>query len=526
MSYESAHVGDSSAGAPQTGRFIAGLRRYWWIVVSCTVVGAIVAFAIAETTTKQYSSTAALLFQQSDLDQELFGFSTFSAVDPTTIQATNLELVTQPAVATAAAATLGVKPAEVESAVSAAAAGATDVVTVTATAPSPRFAARLVNVYVRQFVRYQQQSDRAQVVQSAQNLRLQIQRIAAGGGSKAELRNLRTRLSQLEVLEALQTGDVQVVQTGQVPTSPTSPKKGRDTGLGLVAGLLVGLLFAGLATQLDQRLRDEDEIRELVRLPLLGVIPRTEGLATAGNGPYLLPPVEAEPFRLLRTQLQYFNVDRPIKTILIVSAQSDDGKSTVAWNLAREAAVMRPDTSVLLVDADLRRPVQATTAGVAPAPGLAEFLSQDLLLQDVMRVIPVNAYGSEREAELTVLPAGAVPPNPHELLDSNKMRTLLHQLEETHHLIVIDASPPLLVSDSIPLLRQVSGVIVVARLGQTRRVALRRLMEQMHGIGAHTIGLVINDVRDRRKTGYYGYGYAAKPSDRELEVPSDAVPHE
>ena len=505
---------------------LAVLRRRLWILLPCVVIGTGVAFLISHVQEKKYSSTAALLFQQDALSQQLFGFATSTVIDPTTVAATNLNLVSQPIVATNTAHALAISQSRVTSEVSVAAAGASNVVDVTATDRSPTFAARLANTYAQQFVVYRKLADQSQVVEAAAQLQGQINRLRAAQPAASQLPNLETRLSQLDVVAAIQTGNVQQAQQALVPSGPSAPRTERATILGLMAGLLIGLAAVFLAERFDQTMRDPDDVRDVVGLPLLGMIPSSRELSGSSKAKPFGFSAEDERFRLLRAQLRYFNVDRAIESVLVSSAAPGDGKSTVAWHLARAEATLSPDSTVLLVDADLRRPRLAEMAGLPQAPGLAELLTQDLALNDVVRQCDVEALWGERVAKLWVLTAGGGAPNPSELMESNKLRHLVSELHAKYDFIVFDAPPPAIVSDVIPLVTQVSGVLVVVRLRHTRRDALRRLVEQLGGLGAHALGLVLNDL-PTSEFGYGGYGgYPAYSQERESSSngqPTDLV---
>jgi capsular exopolysaccharide synthesis family protein len=393
--------------------------------------------------------------------------------------------------------------------VSIAAAGASSVVNVTATTTNPRFSATLANAYVTQLVNYLADSDRAQIVQAASQLQRQVNNLRATYPNDAALPSLETRLSQLDVLSATQTGDVQVANQALIPTSPSSPHVRRSTALGLVAGLLVGLIAMFLAERLDRTLRDPDDAKELFGLPLLGMIPLSRSLSSKSAAKPLAPTVAAEAFRLLLAQLRYFNVDREMRSVLVTSAAPGDGKSTVAWNLARTAAALNPHSSVLLVDADLRRSSIASMAYIDPAPGLAEALTRDLPLEKVINSFDVDGPQDGRQARLHVLTAGAPAPNPSELLESQRLRHLVDRLQSLYDLVIFDTPPTALVSDAIPLMTRVSGVIVVVRLRNTRRDNAKRLHDQLVSLGAPALGIVVNGV-PAALSSYGGYpGYAA-----------------
>ncbi|HTX30135.1 MAG TPA: polysaccharide biosynthesis tyrosine autokinase [Solirubrobacteraceae bacterium] len=489
----------------QLSRILAIARRRGWIVLVCAIVGAASAFFVSHGQRKQYSSTSALLFQQSNLSQQLFGYGSPTTIDPTTQAATDINLVSQPQVAIATANALHLNAAHVTGEIGIAAAGASDVVNVTATDPSPTLAARLANTYATKFIIYRRSAERAQALEAKAQLQRQIARLRSTNTGSGQLPNLETRLSQLEVLASLQTGDVQLAQPALVPSSPSSPHVKRNTLLGLLAGLLVGLLAAVIAERIDQTVREPEDARDLLRLPLLGAVPSSKSLSDSALDEPFAFSAEAEAFGLLRTQLRYFNVDRAIQSVLVSSAAPGDGKSIVAWNLGRAAATLSVDSSVLLVDADLRRPSVSKLAGVHDSPGLAELLTQDLLLDDVIRIVSVDGSGDTDAGVLHVLTAGAAVPNPAELLESNKLRHLVAELHTRYSFIIFDTPPTSILPDAIPLMTQVSGVLVVVRVRKTRRPAIKRFREQLDDLGAHVLGLVLNDVPSS-SSGYRDYG--------------------
>ena len=170
---------------------------------------------------------------------------------------------------------------------------------------------------------------------------------------------------------------------------------------------------------------------------------------------------------MLRANLQYFNVDHAVRSVVVTSAAPGDGKSTVAWNLALAAA--SAGVRVLLIEADLRHPSLAASAEhLHPAPGLSTVLAGQTELVDAVQTISLDQSSDVSTAgrTLEVLAAGPIPPNPVDLIESQRMREVLRQTENAYALVVIDTSPTLLVPDAVPLLKEVSGVLVVTRLGK------------------------------------------------------------
>ena len=330
---------------------------------------------------------------------------------------------------------------------------------------------------------------------------------------------LQNRISQLETLKALQTGNAEVVQQATVPTSPSSPKTQRNTILGAVLGLLLGIALAFLAERFDRRLRSVDDLEEAFELPMLGSIPDSKTLATANGVGAPLTFADREAFRMLRTRLRYFNVDREVKSVLVTSASPKDGKSTVAWYLASTAASAGSRT--LLVEADLHQATLATYHKLDPIPGLAEILTHQVSVDGAIQTITVEdrSNGSEDARRLDAITAGATPPNPAELIDSHEMARVLAEFTDRYDLVVIDTPPVSLLADAIPLMKLVSGVIVVGQVGKTTRDEAAHLREQLRKLDAPVLGVAANRIREGRRYGRgYGYYYDRRGVDSGTEV--------
>jgi capsular exopolysaccharide synthesis family protein len=198
--------------------------------------------------------------------------------------------------------------------------------------------------------------------------------------------------------------------------------------------------------------------------------------------------LSADACRWLWTQLRYCNVDRTIKTVLVLSATDGEGTTTVAWNLARSAAAAGRKTVV--IESDLRTSTLARMPGVATAPGLTELLSGQATLEETLQ--PADGP--------TVVVSGSQPPNLRGMLESRAMSELVKRLrEDVYEMVIVDA-PPLYPSGlPAPLLREVDGILVVARIGTVSRAAAQRLESDLREIGAPVLGVVANDLPVRRR---------------------------
>jgi polysaccharide biosynthesis transport protein len=480
------------------------LRRRWHVIVLCAVLVTVAAVAVSEVQRKEYTSSSSLLFQDTQFDQELFGTNfTPQIADPTREAATNLSLVSLPTVAARAAAALHTTTTHVQEMVTVQALGQANLVAVSATSASPAYASTVANTYAQQFVLFRQDADRSKLAGAETLIRTQLARLTTAQRTSTVGAGLQNRANQLGILAALQTGNAEVVQTATAPRSPSSPQTRRNAFLGFILGLLLGVGLAFVVERRDRRIREPEELEQAYGVPILGSVPASDKYEIAGTEP--LPAAEAEAFALLRARLRYFNVDREIRSLLVTSSIPGEGKTTVSLNLAMAEATAG-HVSVVLIEADLRRSVLAKRLGIASAPGLAEVLSRNATTDEALREVSVPGRSNGSEASFFVMPAGAMPPNPAELIESRAMIELLSELSERFGLVIIDSPPTGVVSDAIPLMRLVSGVVIVGRINRTTRDAARHLHEHLANLHAPALGVIANaDIVGSR--GYYGYGY-------------------
>ena len=299
----------------------------------------------------------------------------------------------------------------------------------------------------------------------------------------------------------------------------------RNTILGAILGLLLGFALSFLLERLNRRLRGPEEAQEAFGLPALGTVPESKAISASNKGTAAaeLPFAENEAFRMLRASLRYFNVDEDVRTVLVTSHGAGVGKSTVAWNLARVAAT---GSRAVVVETDLRNPTLAEQHGLEPAPGLSEVLTRQIGLDAAIQFKPVansSGNGTGELPTLHVITAGALPPNPAELLESQALEELLTQLRERYELVVLDTAPIGVVSDCFPLLRKVDGVVAVARMGRSTRDSVGKTREQLDRLDAPTLGIVANGLKlGRRGKHRYGYGYYYRqPAEQPAGQPSE-----
>jgi capsular exopolysaccharide synthesis family protein len=485
-----------------------------------------VAFAASKHETKKYTATAALVFSESQASQQAAGLQPVGTnISQQAVQSTNVKLVQLGDMAEVTAKTLGkgLTQADVLDSLSVSAQGESSIVNVSATSTSPTLAAEIANTYTNQFVSEQQNKNHAYYSSALALVEKQLAALSPQERVGSEGVALQSRAQSLGVLAELRSGKVQVAQAATVPTSPSSPDIKRSTILGLLLGLVLGLAVAFLIERFDRRIREPKDLEAIYGLPLLGVVPESRALARTGRrrevGREALPASEGEAFHMIRAHLRYFNVDRELKTLLVTSAAPGDGKTTVAAHLA--AAAARMGSSVLLLEADLRRPTVAKKLGILAGPGVSDVLIDSVALWDATQSVdvdPVSDRGQGRTFD--VLVAGAVPPpNPNELIESHAMEALLEQAKAMYNLIVIDTSPLAAVSDAFPLLRKVDGVIIVGRIGRNRRDVAERLHATLAGVGAPLLGVIANGLRTGGLGSYsYSYDYSYKQDEPDADA--------
>lgn len=487
------------------------LRQRAPLIIMCAVLAAGAAFALSQAQTKQYTATAQILFRNAQLDQQAAGLQVVNQSNPQPQADTNLKLASLPKVAAETATALGhaLTQKEVANAIAVAQETDTDLATVSATWTSPSFAAKLANTYAQRVIADRQRADATYYSGALEAVNLQFSSLTPAQQRGVEGADLKDRANSLQILSQLQSGEVQLEQAASAPTAPSSPKVMRNTVLGAILGLLVGLAAGFLLQRLDRRLREPSDLEDVYEVPLLGVVPESPALRQSqvwGDHASELPANEAEIFGLLRAHIRYFNVDRDLRTVVIVSAAPGDGKSTVARGLAIATATI--GSRVLFLEADLRRPMAAKYFGIERAPGVAEVLvGQESVESAAQRVEFATRNGTT--IGLDVLVAGGVlPPNPPQVMESQAMTALVEEARDRYDLVVIDTPPLVLLPDAFPLLRRADGVLIVSRLGENRRDVAARLRETLVSAEAPIVGVIANGYKQSRGASGYGYGYS------------------
>ena len=312
--------------------------------------------------------------------------------------------------------------------------------------------------------------------------------------------NVLGSYEQVRLAETQSTSNVTQVEPATPPRFPISPRILTNTLLAGVVGLMLasGLVF--LVEAMDDTLRSPDQVTGELGLPVLGLIVHNAGLTSRPLTLEVPRSPLAEAFRHLRTNIQYSSVDHPLHSLLVTSPEPSDGKSTVAANLA--VVLAQSGRRVLLMDADLRHPQVHRLFELPNRHGTSNlFVQPEPTLDGALQ--PAAIPG------LFALTAGPLPPNPSELLGSDKMSVLLEQAGQQADIVLVDSPPVMAVTDSSVLAPRVDGVLLVLRPGMTKLAAARQAVEQLRRVGANLLGVVLNevDVKSARYRFYHYDGY-------------------
>lgn len=451
------------------------LRAHWIGLVALVLLGGLASYGYAMLQPRVYtaSSTGFVTVRSDNTDAGTTMVSTQIARDQV---ASFVDIGTWRSVAEYAIKTLNLQttPEALVSHVSVTNPADTVFVTVSATASQPKAARDLAEAWVR-------------------GMQQQVVALQTSGGSG-------------QPAVDLVPGD-----SAALPTSPSSPNIVRYVQIGLLVGLALGIAYMLVRHLLDRRVRDPREIERQTHATVVGWIPRQKDLGTSrtffeADGVHsaagFSPAVEA--VRELRTNLQYMNVDDPPRVIVVTSPLPGDGKSVTAANLARSLAAAGERT--VLIDADLRRPVVAASFGLPDSPGLTDVLAGRVTLSDVAHIV-------DSDRNLVVITAGRIPPNPSEVLGSQRMKALLKELRR-EATVIVDSPPAVPVTDAAVLSASADGVLTVVSAGRTTYDLLQRSLANIERAGGKSLGVVLNKVPRRGASagnyGYYGARYGGE----------------
>ncbi|MFA7166666.1 MAG: polysaccharide biosynthesis tyrosine autokinase [Desulfoplanes sp.] len=311
------------------------------------------------------------------------------------------------------------------------------------------------------------------------------------------------RFKETALTEDIKTGNVRIVDRAEVPQGPIKPKKQLNLLLALIVGLTLGVGLAFFLEFMDNTLKTPDDIKRFLKIPYLAPIPYYD-LGEPGGGPYSRELITqhfpkstaSEAYRGLRTSLLFSSADAPPQVIMITSAGPGEGKTLTSSNLA--ATMAQSGSKVILLDCDLRRPRMHKIFNLNRDMGISNILAGSMEASELVTKTDIE--------NLSVIPSGPIPPNPSELLGSQRMRKLIEVLRQHYDRVIIDSSPITAVTDASVLSDVVDGVVFVVRSGHTVRDVVKNALDSLHMVKAKVLGAVLNGV-NVGKEGYYYYQY-------------------
>ncbi len=548
---------------PKLQDYFAVLRRRRRVLVLSVLIAVGVALAISLVQTPQYRAESELLLRRTASEELLVDEvgQVRSSTDSERELNNEIRLIESRAVRDAVDAVYE-GPLDIDDvAAGAPASESNDVLDISVTAADPAEAAELVNLYAETYIA--ERKDRqvadllatgeeiqtrldqlreqiAEVSQPLDDINARVAAAPAGTPQRVELEDqrqsvlmevlpqlaplqsrestFRGQLEQLEVTQDLtRAGGVEVLTPAEEPSSPVSPNTVGNVVIGGLIGLLGGIALAFAVEYLDDSVGSKDEAEKITGLPTLGVIPK--GTDVPADLVSISDPSApaAEAYRSLRTSVKFLALDTSVKTILVTSTAASEGKTVTAANLATVLA-QRGDR-VLLVGGDLRRPRVHELFGSPQSPGLTTVLVGDATAASV-------TYAVEEVPGLHVMPPGATPPNPAELLDSSRARELFASLRNSFDAVIVDAPPVLPVTDAQILAGSADAVLLVVAFRETSKRGLARSIELLSQVDAPLVGIVLNLVPPSE--GYAGQPYrydtyrSRSERRRQREEPSDA----
>lgn len=541
------------------------LTKQWKLVVICFVIVGLGTLIVSKLTTPMYQSTAIVQVEiHSSQNNTSADYNSLLASDQL-VQTEAQLAVSQPVLQAVVAHYPDMSVEALASNTTASPQASTQLFSISVLDPDPLRAADLANAIATTLIAQQAQVIQQENSQAQQQMQQELNKtqkqietvnsqltaLKAAGGNTGKIAALQVQLNglqshydqwqnalaQLELAQA-QTGNfLRIAQPAQPALQPARPNVLLNTGVGFMAGLFLGMLLAVLYEQLDTRVHTPEELTELSGWTVLGTVWR----ARSSQQEEIINPqghdANIESYRILRTNVGFSAVDKPLQTLVVTSAMLGDGKSTVAANLAIFMAKAGKNT--LLIDADLRRPTLHVKFQLPPD---RMGLSNAILALGMSptgqagigeRIIPPSGHPFAPQPaaasfsiepfihpvgipNLRLMPSGPLPPNPSELLESKAMKRLIQLLATCGAEIVIFDVPPIRgLSDASILASKVDGTIVVVDVTRSNKGHLLQIKAQLEQIGARVVGCVINKQRRSRQDTSYSYYYYYRHHDHD-----------
>ena len=517
--------------------YLAILRRHWWVIAIPLVVAPVGAFLAASSERSVYQAGSTVYINRFSAVATATGvYDQGANSDPVRYFQTQADLARKPALlerAVRASHVSGFSANDLAGSSSVSPSSNADTLIFSVNDRNPDVAVALVNAYAREFAKYEPAQNVAALNTALATVDERLAALSIKSGPVYE--QLKERQSQLAAALAIGGGPVpQVLQTAQ-GASKIKPRPKRNALLGLALGAILGIGLAFLREALDRRVWSEDAIESILALPLLGRLPKPPREFRRTNELVMVSEPgrpAAEAFRKLRTNLEFANLDRDHRTIMISSSVEQEGKSTTVGNLG--VALARGGRRVAIVDLDLRRPLMHRFFRVGAVPGVTDVVSGRATLGDAIREIPIgdqrsqnllarhaasgNGSAPPKGPTLSLLPAGSARFDPGEFMLDEGLYAVLGEMRKDWDIVLIDAPPMSVVGDALSLSAGVDAIIVVAKLGLVHPGMLHELARLLDASPTEKLGFVVTGAEHGPVYGYgYGYGHlAAREREGEL----------
>ena len=499
------------------------LRKWSWLIIFMIVVAGITAYVVSRSSTPVYQASATLMVNQAATNPTSSGAYS-DILSSERLARTYASLMVSRPVLDETAQRLGVTPRTLAGAVTVAPIRDTQLLKINVEGTIPELAAQVANTLPAVFIERNAEMRLGRITESKMKLEEEIAATEKNLAdtqqqldtltddtqrprletSLAQYRNTYSSLvassQQVKLAEAQATNNIVVAEPATIPISPIRPRTSTNVMLAVIVGALLGLGIAFLVEYLDDTVKTPDDVTRVAGLATLGAIARLK----ESGGPRQLvawlkaKSPESEAYRTLRTNIQFSSVDKPIRSLLVTSSGPGEGKSTTTANLA--VVLAQTGQRVIVVDTDLRRPVQHKVFGVPNNVGMTTALLAG-------ENVSLEGYLQPTEMEtLSVLTSGPIPPNPSELLGSHRMENLVSTLTQSADIVLFDSPPVLAVTDAVVMARHVDGVLLVVDAGQTNEHSLALATGELQKSGVNLLGVALNRL-DTRRGGYYYYYY-------------------
>ncbi|MFA5800893.1 MAG: Wzz/FepE/Etk N-terminal domain-containing protein [Thermoleophilia bacterium] len=498
-------------------RALLGLmwHRKWILIVSIVVITSLAVGYTVLLSPNKYQSTTELLRKRSGLDRALLGSDFFDqSVNPEREMQTASDLVKSPQVISAVEDSMGDRLGgkDADLLINVSIIKNSDILKITATDEDPQLAADVANSFAESYVTWRRQVDK-EVVQTAYiPIEAQVLATPVELQETASYKVLKERLDVLKLMEATQTGNLEIVKAATVSNSPVSPKPVRTGIIAFFVSIIFGLGLIYIINVFDNSVRTADEITDVLDKPILGTIPtlsssHNESLVTLSNPAGIC----SEAYRLLKTNMGYIEPDKEIKSIMITSVGPSEGKSTTIANLA--VTMARSGQRVIVLEADLRRPMLSHYMQLDNAVGLTSVIAGTCSLREALQMIEAKVLGVQLDYDdasasweqgqsakniggikpIYCVTSGPIPPNPGELVSSDKLGLLIEEACKYADIVLVDSPPLGIVGDAASLATKVDGVLIVVRLAKTAKKSLNTFQDFFNNVPCNVLGIVVTD---------------------------------